>query len=185
MRLRKLIIGVAAVGMPLTVMSTVIGVGAAWAGAGTGTYNCTKVTGTITFSPALKNGGTSPETTKITTSASSCTGGSPKPTKVTGAATILSSTNNCSNLGVSMPVTLTLTNTPAVSPKSVLNATDSEVVTSKTITFKLTGSVTGSYASGSATGSGLLTQTPAQVAASCAGSGLTKVTIKSGKLTKF
>jgi len=185
-RLRKLIIGVAAVGMPLTVMSTVIGVGAAWAVTGTGNYSCTKVTGTITFKPALKNGGTSAETTTIATTASTCTGGSPKPTKVTGKATIKTSTNSCSNLANPQTVTLTLTNTPAVSPKSVLHATSSEVVTTKTITFDLTGTVSGSYVSSSASGSGLLTQTPAAVAKSCASStGLTKVTIKSGKLTNF
>ena len=185
MRLRKIIIGVAAVGMPLTVMSTVIGVGAAWAGAGTGNYSCTKVTGTISFKPALNNTGGKAEVTTVATTASSCTGGTPTPTKVTGKATIKTSSNLCSNLGTSQPVTLALTNTPAVSPKSTLHATDSEVVTS-TITFDLTGTVSGSYTSSSASGSGLLAQSTATVAKDCASkTGLTKVTIKSGKLTNF
>jgi len=185
MRLRKIILSVAVIGMPLAVMSTVIGVGAAWAGAGTGNYGCTKVTGTITFKPALNNTGGKAEVTTIATTASSCTGGSPTPTKVTGKATVKTSSNLCSNLKNSQAVTLALTNTPAVSPKSTLHATSSEVVTS-TITFDLNGTVSGSYASGSASGSGLLTQSAATVGKDCASkAGLSKVTIKSGKLTNF
>lgn len=190
MRLRKLIIGVAAVGMPLTVMSTVIGVGAAWAVTGTGLYGCNKVTGTITFKPALKNGGTSAETTTIATTASTCSGGSPKPTKVTGKATIHSSTNSCGNLANPQTVSLTLTNTPAVSPKSVVHATSGEVISGSSITFTVgtvssPASVTGSYPSTTAYGSGKLTQTVSQVASACSGSGLSKVTIKSGSLHNF
>lgn len=189
MRLRKVIIGIAAVGMPLTVMSTVIGVGAAWAVTGTGTYSCTKVTGTITFKPPLTNSGTSAETTTVATTASTCSGtASPKPTKIVGKATIKSSTNSCGNLANPQTVTLKLTNTPKVSPASVLHATSSEVIASGKVTFDLTGYVSGSYStsSGSSTGSGLLKQTAAQISKSCGSSaGLKSVSIKSGKLTNF
>ena len=187
MHLRKVIIGVVSIGMPLAVMSTVIGVGAAWATTGTGTYSCSKVTGSITFKPALTNAGGKAETTTVATTASTCSGtANPKVTKVTGKATIKTSTNACSNLKNPQTVTMTMTNTPAVSPKSVLHATSGEIVTATKITFTLTGTVSGSYVSSSASGSGVLTQTPTAVAKSCASkTGLAKVTIKSGNLTTF
>jgi len=181
-----LIIGVAAVGMPLAVMSTVIGVGAAWATTGTGTYNCTKVTGSVSFSPPLKNGGTSAETTTVSATVTGCTGGSPKPTKVAGKGTIHSSTNDCANLAHPQTVSLPLTNTPAVSPKSVLKATTGESISGSSITFTLTGSVTGSYPSSSASAKGKIKQTTVQVGTACGSSaGLKSVTISSGSATKF
>ena len=186
MRIRKLIIGLAAVGMPLTVMSTVIGVGAAWATTGTGNYNCSKVTGSVTFKPPLKNGGTSAETTTVSATVTKCTGGSPTPTKVVGKGTIHSSTNDCANLANAQTVSLALTNTPAVSPKSVLHATTGEVISGSSITFTLSGNVTGSYVSSSASAKGKIKQTTVQVGTACGSSaGLKSVTIGSGSLTNF
>jgi hypothetical protein len=190
MHLRKLIMGAAALAMPLTAVATVAATSTASAvTVGKGLYNCTKVTGTITFSPALKNGGVSPETSTVTTTATGCKSvvghtAKPLPTKVIGKAKITSSTNDCANLATPRPATLKLTYTPLVAG-STLAATESETVVGTAVTFQLSGSLTGSYPSSSATGKGKLTQTSTQLGAACGGAGLAKVTIASGSLTNF
>jgi len=186
MRLRKLIIGVAAIGMPLTVMSTVVGIGAAWASTGTGTYNCSKVSGTITFKPPLTNKGGKAEVTTVKTTASTCSGtAKPKPTKVTGTATIKSSSNACANLAGSKAISLKLTYSPTVTA-STLTGSASESISGTSVTFLVSGKVTGSYPSSSASGKGKLKQTTSQLATACASStGLKSATIASGSLTNF
>jgi len=182
MRLRKIIIGVAAIGMPLAVMNTVVGVGAAFAATGTGTYGCTKVAGTITFTPPLKNNGVSAETVKVKASATTCTGGTPKPTKVTATATIHSSNNSCAGLAGARPITVHLTYSPVVTA-STLSGTANESITGSQVAFNFSGTVTGSYPSGSASGSGKIKQTVSQIGASCASTtGLKSLTIAGGNL---
>lgn len=75
MRLRKIIMGITAIGMPLVVMSTVVGVGAAWAGInGTGSVSCTKITGTVKFNPPIKGftKNSNSETQSFTLTATGC-----------------------------------------------------------------------------------------------------------------
>jgi len=187
MRLRKLLVGVAAVAMPLTVMSTVIGVGAAWATTGTGNYNCKKVTGTITFTPALKTGGTSAETTKVTATATTCSGtASPKPTKVIGTATIHSSTNSCAGLASGTPPTITAKYTPTVT-NSTLTFTTETFQTSPHLGFTVSGgTATGSYPNSAGTAS-VKVQTSETLSAfntACGSSaGLKSLKITSGSTT--
>ena len=178
MRLRKIVIGVAAIGLPFTVMSTVVGVGAAWAVTGTGHVSCSKIMGTLTFKPPLKNGGTSAEVTTTKTTETGCSGGTPNPTKVMGVSTHKGANNSCANLGSATAVTIKLTYSPSVTASTFKGTATG---TTSPPGFTLSGSVTGSYASTSASATVLLKQTSAQILAACKSStGLKSLTIRSG-----
>jgi len=178
MRIRRIATGVVAIGLPLAIMTTVVGVGAAWATTGTGFVSCSKITGTITFKPALKNGGTSKETTTTKTTETGCSGGTPNPTKVTGVSTHTSTNNSCTGLASASSVTIKLTYTPTVSPSTF---TGTATPTTSPPGFKLSGSVSGSYAAPTASATVVLKQTEAQILAACKSSGgLKSLTIKSG-----
>ena len=78
MRLRKLIIGVAATGLAFTTLA-VAGGSPAWAKAttGTGTYSCSHEIGSVQFSPAFSDTGTGKVKATVDISLSDCSGGAP------------------------------------------------------------------------------------------------------------
>lgn len=181
MRIRTMATGIVAIGLPLVLMTTVVGVGAAWATTGTGYVSCSKITGTLTFKPPLKNSGTSTETTTTKTTETGCSGGTPNPTKITGVSTHKATTNSCSGLETATSVTIKLTFTPTVTASTFKGtATPSTSPPG----FTLSGSTTGSYAAAKASATVVLKQTEAQILAACKSSaGLKSLTIKSGSST--
>jgi hypothetical protein len=179
MHFRKFTVGVAALGTLFGVLGITAVSGPAWATTGTGKVNCSHITGTLTFKPALKNGGTSAEVTTVKSTETGCTGGSPTPTKTLGTSIIRSSNNNCSNLASSRSVTVKLTYTPVVTG-STFSGTSTPVLTNPP-GFSLSGTVTGSYPSTNSTASVTLKQTDAQILAACKSTlGLKSLTIASG-----
>jgi len=112
---RKLLMGVAAVALPIGVLSTVVGTGAASAvGANaTGSVTCTAVKGTVKFVPPLKAGGTASETSTVAISLSGCnaSGSNVTSTNFTGklSGTFTGSTNDCASLGQNGGTGATLT----------------------------------------------------------------------------
>ncbi len=150
---RKLMLAAGALVLPLAAVAT-IGVGSASAARsgqvnGTGLVKCTKITGTVNFSPPLKNGGTAAETTTVTAAATGCSGGTPNPTKVSSTATITGGNNACTSLATSTPPTLAGTYLPAgsLNPSSTSGGTETEQ-TSPDLGFTISGATTtGSFPS--------------------------------------
>jgi hypothetical protein len=103
---RKLLVGCAALAMPLG-MVTMVGVQSASAGAppvnGTGTVSCTGATGLLKFNPTLNFNGSSPESVsvKVTLHGCNASGGSNVTTanfNGKGKGSISAPNNNCSSL---------------------------------------------------------------------------------------
>src|ERR1700689_2793470 len=120
---RKLMLPAGAMALPFAAVIT-IGAGPASAAksnpTGTGNPTCTKVKGTIKFSPPLTNAGTAAETATIAASATKCKGGTPNPTKVSATATIPGGMSACSSLATAAPPTLTETHSPnSISPSAI------------------------------------------------------------------
>lgn len=91
------------------------------AGTGSGTYGCQAGSGKVTYSPALTDAG-GPTTVNLKFSASTCTGGTPTPTKVHGTwtQTIDLPVHACSEFTSPVAITgLKLTYYPHVSPSTV------------------------------------------------------------------
>lgn len=145
MRASRFLIGVVAFAMPLTTMSTVIGMGVAWASTGTGHFTCKSIRGTVSFRPPLTNGGTLPETTTVHTTARDCSGTAvPKPAQVIGSATIRRTTNSCTGLA-GAPPNLTVSYSPVVTDSTYV-FTSETVQTTPHLGLTLGGGiVTGSY----------------------------------------
>ena len=155
MRLRKLIIGVVAIGMPVAVMSTIVGVGAAQAlVTGTGTLKCTKIAGTVTFKPPLKgttlNNNTETQTYKLT--ATGCKPSGSNITKVTKGVvsqTIHTTDTSCHGLidgsATGFNFTAVWTSTPAAANSGIAFSGDTPVVVGGKAGFKLpnTGGILG------------------------------------------
>jgi len=176
---RRLVMSIAVVAMPLAVITTVVGSGPA--SAQTGHLSCSSITGSLTFSPPLKNGGTKAEVTTTNTVEKSCSGGTPDPTKVTGTSSTKSATNSCAGLIKTSTVTITLSYTPT-EPKSTFSG--KATPTTSPPGFKLSGKVTGSYAASTASATVKLKQTETQIKAACKSSGgLGSLTIASGSST--
>jgi hypothetical protein len=175
-----------------------IGVGSASAArtnpAGTGTVTCSKIKGTITFKPALKNGGSAHEVTTIKVTVSGCSGGTPNPSKGSVKQVISSgtSTNNCTSLSTSQPESLTVKWAPASINPSTSSYSGYTVGTAGNghSEFILpdtggTGSTIGSFAEGSgSTATAVLNKSAAQIAAACGTTaGEKKLSITSGTTT--
>jgi hypothetical protein len=175
--------------LPLAAVAT-IGVGTASAArsnpTGTGTENCTAVTGTITFSPPLTSSGTAAETTTVSAKATGCSGGSPVATAIAAHATITGGTSACSSLATAAPPTFTDSYTPSsISPSSVSGGTETEV-TSPHIGFTISNeTVTGSYPSTTASVSATTSETVAKLTKACDKKGLKKLKIKSGSVSNL
>jgi hypothetical protein len=154
---------------------------------GTGTYNCTDITGTISFSPPLTLNGstTANDTVSVATTSTGCTGGKPVVTTTSSTGTVVVASQNCSSLetaGAIPPITLTDTYKKAAA--STYTATTSDKISSSgKISFKLSGPVTGSYPSSAAKAKAKIQQSESALAAECAGTGLASLTIASGTST--
>jgi len=191
--LRKIMLGVLAVGLPVGLLAVVVtpqlaSASPAAAKGGTGTYNCKKITGTLTFAPPLTNTGTKAEKVSIKTAASGCTGGTPKVTKNTATATLKLATNSCSGLasGGSNAVTITIKYTNGAAPSTYKAESSGGLNSSGKAQFTTTGTVTKSYASTAANSTENIKQTAAQIETSCGSkTGLKTLNISSGTQTDF
>jgi len=202
-RLRKLVIGVVAIGMPLTVMSTVIGVGAAWALTGTGTLSCTKITGSVTFTPPLKGTtqNTNSETQKYSLTTTGCkTGGGSNIHSVTKGVvsqTIHTTDTSCYGLihgsGSGFNFTAVWTSSPAAANSAIAFSGDTPVVVGGKAGFKLpntggtaavSGSFPGTNAGATSHAEGITGDSASQLLAPCSTStGLKSIKIVKGSLT--
>lgn len=197
MKLRKLVMGVAAVALPLGVMTTVVGIGAAGAKATNqpGTLDCALITGTVTFTPKLTNTPTTVKTvtkTKLT----NCTPSTGlKPKSGASSSTTTTANDDCAMLaaGSTTPFTLTTKWAPAtkIKPtKSTVSGISPATNGAGDAGFQLpnepggTSSGTGSYlgSDGGTTGSAqaFTSETSTQIGATCTTTGLASLTITSG-----
>jgi len=154
---------------------------------GTGLVKCTKIKGTVNFSPPLVNGGTAAETTTVTASASHCSGGTPNPSKVSSTATITGSTNSCGGLATASPPTLAGTYTPAtISPSSTSGGTET-LITSPKLGFTISNATTtGSFPSTTTDISVSTTETLAKFNTACGKpAGVSKLKINKGTVTNL
>lgn len=198
MKFRKLFMGVAAVALPLGVMSTVVGTGAAFAKAinQPGTLDCTTVTGTVTFTPALT---TTPTTvqTKISVKVSGCTAtGGLKPKSGTATSTTSTSNDSCGTLtgGSTSPQTLKTKWAPGTKIKPTTLTFGGFLPATQPVTndvgFALpnpagapttgSGSYLGTDGGASSTATVYSNQTAGAVGAKCSTTGLSSLTLASG-----
>jgi hypothetical protein len=195
-KLRKLVMGVAAVGLPLGVLSTVVGTGAAFAGGSIqpGTLTCTAIKGTVSFKPTLTMTPQTVKTTiKITVSGCTPSGGGATPTKGTASSSSTTAGQTCTSLatGSTTPQTLTTKWSPtSIAPSTVTfsgynpatNGMGDEGFSLPNTGGSASGS--GSYMDGdsgaSSTAVAYTNLTEAKLAADCAGKGFKKLSIKSG-----
>jgi hypothetical protein len=188
--MRKLVLGVATLLLPIGLLATV-GASGATANAsvtGSGTNNCSTLSGSLSFSPALKSGGTATtETVTVKSIATGCTGGTPAPTKILGSAKLVISkagANDCAGLaGGSNNVTIKETYTPKVTASTFTGTATGGISATGDATFTTNGVVTGSYPSGTAS-SVADVGSAATIGAACGtAKGVAKLTIKSGSVT--
>jgi hypothetical protein len=149
---------------------------------GTGTYNCSKVTGTITFKPPLKNTKQT-VTTTVKASASGCVGGKPAVVSTTSSSVTTKTGQSCAGLASSTPFSVKTTYTNGATP-STLSGTAKPVISGTSVTFVITGKTTGSYPSASTVAKGKLKQTTTQLATMCGTTGVSMINIISGTITK-
>jgi hypothetical protein len=190
MRIRKITMGATALAFSFGILAVAVAPGVASAKTlktGTGTYNCTDITGTISFSPPLTLNGstTANDTVSVATTSTGCTGGSPAVTTTSNTGTVVVASQNCSSLesaGAIPPITLTDTYKKATASTYTASTSD-KISSSGKISFKLTGPVTGSYPSSKASAKAKIQQTESALAAECAGTGLASLNIASGTST--
>jgi hypothetical protein len=196
-KLRKLIMGVALIGLPLGALSAAATTGLASAGSpAPGTVTCTKIAGTVTFKPGLKLSTSATVTTKIKVTISGCTasvGKSPK--KGTASVTTVTPNDTCSGLanGSTTAEDLTTKWSPTSIAPSTADFSGFDPVTNGAgdSGFSLPNSpggsvsVTGSYAGadGGATSTAQVfsNETAAQIATACSSAkGLTSLKLTTG-----
>jgi len=185
MRLRRIAMGALALAIPVGALSVAISPALASAATkGTGSYSCTSIKGTITFNPPLTNSGTKPDTVTVKDSVSGCSGGTPAVTTSTGSGTFKTTADSCANLAGGTPTKISEALVYPKAAGSTFKGTAQGAV-GDPITFTLSGKVTGSYASASATASANIKQSAGTLATDCAGKGLKSLTIASGTITNF
>ena len=187
MKLRKALVVLTAVAVPITMITVFGGVASAKKGGGAinqpGTVSCNTIKGTITFNPPLTLSGSSPENAnvKITVKGCSVTGGTVKPKKGTVSGGLTSGgNNNCTSLENSQPETLTVKWAPAgkINPTTASFSGYSVATNAQGDEgFSLpnsggTGSTAGSYAQSSGvTATAYSNETSSQLASACGSSG--------------
>jgi hypothetical protein len=189
---RRIILGALAVALPVGLLSAVVApnlAAASTATTGTGTYKCSDITGTITFSPplTLTSSGTVTETTKIKSSSSGCTGGSPAVASSTGSqnkAATGKGLGNCKSLedNKAAPPDITNKYSNGASNSTIKGGASSETAPNGNAEFVIeNATVTGSYPSKKADITVVLSVNADQIGAECASAGgLSKLTIASG-----
>ncbi len=198
MNVRKLMLGVAVIGLPLGAMSAVAATGVAMAKAinQPGTLDCAKITGTVTFTPPLSNTAQTVQTKTVTT-LTNCTptGGGLKPKKGSSTSTTTTANDDCAMLatGSTTPFTLTTKWAPGtkIKPtKSTVSGLSPATNGAGDAGFQLpntggtssgTGSYLGSDGGASGTAQAFTNETSAQIAATCTGAtGLKSLKITTG-----
>ncbi len=183
--MRKLILGALALVLPIGTAVT-LSAAPATAGAnvvtGKGTYSCSKLLGTITFTPPIKNSAQTVKTSVIST-ASTCKG-TDKPVITSAKSTSVSSKvgATCAGLTQQAATKFHTTYLPAGIAPSVLTGTTSSGGTSP-VSFNVAGKVTGSYPSATAKAHAVIKETISQILAACGGTGLKTLHIISGSVT--
>ena len=182
---RKFVLAMLAMALPFGLAVT-MGIGPATARAnttGTGTYNCSKLIGTISFNPPLTFTAKI-ETTTVSATASTCKGGHPVPVSATSKSTTKGTKpSSCTTLQTATTaVKFTTTYNPVVTP-STFTGTAKGGSSGSTAFFNVTGKVTGSYPSTTAKAHAVIKQTVAQIAAMCTGTGIKTLNIASGTVT--
>jgi hypothetical protein len=184
---RKLMLAAGALVLPLAAVAT-IGVGSASAArsstTGTGLTTCTKVTGTIKFSPPLTNATIASDVATISATATKCKGGSPVPTKVTTSSTITTSNATCNGLASAAVPTLTEAFTPVVTGQTLSGGTEAFSITPD-LNFTISNmasSASGSYYNSASTTKvyALTSEKYATFSAACAKKGVKELKIKKG-----
>jgi hypothetical protein len=182
---RKLVLGMMALALPVGLV-VVMGAGSATASAnaaGKGTYNCTKVAGTISFKPPLKTKAqTVTETVKVTSTG--CKGGTPNVASTTGTSTSTKKNQSCTGLASSTPFSVKLSYTNGASASQLAGTAKPSISGTGVITFVITGKTTLSYPSTSTVAKGVVKQTESQLLTACTGAGVSSITITSGSITK-
>jgi hypothetical protein len=164
----------------------------------TGGVTCNSITGALTFAPPLTTKGGSAESTAITLNATGCaTSGSnvSKVTRGTASATITDTSNACTGLLNSRPITVDITWTPATTHPSVLTfsgyagSTGSGGDLGFTLpksgdTAKVIGSFSGADHGAGSTSTAFSDQSGTQLLNACGSSaGLPSVAVTSGHVT--
>ena len=164
----------------------------------TGEVMCTHLVGQLTFSPPLKDKGTSAETTAISLQASGCTASGSNVSAVTGSdasGTITSPTNSCTALLTSRTLSIRIIWAPSTIRPSVLTFSGYRAAASGSGgqgfalpntggTAKVTGSFSGSDQGAASSAQTYSGQTATQLLAACGSSvGLTSLQVTSGTVT--
>jgi hypothetical protein len=177
---RKLILGASALALSL---GTLAGVGASTATAsssavtGTGIVKCSKLTGTIAFSPGISTTKSQVITTTVHSTATGCLGGKPNPTSVLSSSTMKGTKSvTCGNAFTGTnPFKSAETYTPAgsLNPSAFSGTSMSGPMTAKPLYFTVKGTVTGSFktATGGASAKANLQETLQQIITACGSSG--------------
>ncbi len=197
MNVRKLILGVAVIGLPLGAVSAVAATGVAMAKAinQPGTLDCSGIKGTVTFTPPLSFTAQTVKTV-ISATVSGCTptGGGLKPKSGKATSTVTMSNDSCTGLtgGSTTPQVLKTKWAPStkIKPTSI-TFSGYDIVTNGAGdegfslpqasggTASATGSYVGSDAGASSTAQAFLNETGGQIATQC-NTGISKLTISSG-----
>jgi hypothetical protein len=172
---RKMMLGVCAVGLPIGLLAVVVApsvASASVAKTGTGTYSCTKITGTISFNPALVTSGTSKtETVTIKATSTGCSGGSPAVTKNTGTETKKTTgtdENACATLASPSSASLKITYTNGAAASTLKGSTSSGTAGNGDAEFIINpAKVTGSYKTSSGSITAVLSQSETAILAQC------------------
>ncbi len=160
---------------------------------GVGTVKCSKFTGTLTFSPALKNGGTAAEKISISSKATGCTGtlDGASIASATTTGSLAAPTNDCQALlGTNHFTLATTTKWTVKSPKPALKPTNSKFTTESgnagnggtvPISFDAKGKdSSGSFVKDLANAHAVIQETVTQLATACGSTGVKTLHIKSG-----
>jgi len=164
----------------------------------TGDITCAHVAGSLTFSPPLRDKGTTAETTTISLRASGCATSGSNVSDVTGSvasATITSPSNSCAGLLTSRALGIHITWAPSTIRPSVLTFSGYRGAASGSGgqgfalpnaggNAKVTGSFPGSDQGAASSAETYTSQTATQLLAACASSsGLTSLQVTSGTVT--
>lgn len=179
---RKLVLGALALALPFASLVT-MGAGSATAHAnitGTGLVSCTKLTGTVTFKPPLKNATQTIVTTTKSTG-TGCTSTGTKVTSFTSSSTGKPTATNCGNQTKPTAATFKIVYVPSTVAGSTFTGTATGGASSKGFAqFTLSGKVTGSFPSAKATALAVTSTTLSAFVTACGKAGVSSLTITSG-----
>jgi hypothetical protein len=179
---RKFMLGTLALILPLG-LAAGLGAGPATAQAnltGTGLVNCSKLSGTVTYTPPLT---LAPKTvttvTKVT--ASGCKGGTPTPTSFVISSSTVTKSDTCTNLSKGGPVSYKVAYSPSsIAPSTFKGTITASPSTAKPLYFKVKGVTAGSYMSTTSSATAYISQSYNSLVSACTGTGLHALTVVSG-----